>query len=246
MTKRGSRDAVAAEQEPATDPSTWSQGSGSLGSGSQGSGANDEAGQGDSVHDLGSPELWLEEYGDYLYRYAFMRINSREVAEDLVQETLLAAYRGRSNFEGRSTLKTWLVGIMKNKIIDYLRRASRKERKEVLEDDSEVLDRHFNRFGIWNRILPNWASDPNQILERREFMQTFEGCLRKVPRKARRAFMLKTFENTSSEEVCKILDITPSNLWVLLHRCRMNLRECLEKNWATPALGVPSEEGEDS
>jgi RNA polymerase sigma-70 factor (ECF subfamily) len=182
-----------------------------------------------------SPESWLVEHGDYLYRYAYVRINSQEVAEDLVQETLLAAYRGHANFEGRSTMRTWLVGIMKNKIIDYLRRVSRKERKEVLEDDSDILDRHFNRFGIWNRMLPNWANDPTQILERQEFMQAFEQCLKKVPRKARRAFMLKTFENTTSDEVCKILDITPSNLWVLLHRCRMNLRECLERNWGTPA-----------
>jgi RNA polymerase sigma-70 factor (ECF subfamily) len=191
-----------------------------------------------------SPESWLVEHGDYLYRYAYVRINSQEIAEDLVQETLLAAFRGHANFEGRSTVRTWLVGIMKNKIIDHLRRVSRKERKEVLEDNSDILDRHFNRFGIWNRMLPNWANDPTQILERQEFMQAFEQCLKKVPRKARRAFMLKTFENTTSDEVCKILDITPSNLWVLLHRCRMNLRECLERNWGAPTGSTAVTHGE--
>ena len=86
--------------------------------------------------------------------------------------------------------------------------------------------------GIWNRVLPNWASEPGELLERKEFMAQFEKCLSKVPEKSRQAFMLKTFENIDTDEICKILDISPSNLWVLLHRCRLNLRECLEKNWA--------------
>ncbi|MCI5065464.1 sigma-70 family RNA polymerase sigma factor [bacterium] len=178
-----------------------------------------------------SPAEWLQEHGDYLYRYAFSRMNSPEVAEDLVQETLLAGVRGYKNFEGRSSIRTWLVGILKNKIIDHLRRVSRKERKEVLEEDNDTLDRHFNRFGIWNRVLPNWASEPTEIFERKEFLAAFECCLGQVPEKARRAFMLKTFENIGSEEICKILDITSSNLWVLLHRCRLSLRECLEGRW---------------
>ncbi|MCB0328675.1 MAG: sigma-70 family RNA polymerase sigma factor [Bdellovibrionales bacterium] len=178
------------------------------------------------------PSSWLEEHGNYLYRYAYMRVNSQETAEDLVQEALLAAVRGYKNFERRSSVRTWLVGILKNKIIDYLRRSSRKEKNEILEEDNETLDRHFNRFGVWNRVLPNWASEPNELLERKEFMRAFEGCLRKVPEKTRQAFMLKTFENVETEEVCNILGITSSNLWVLLHRCRLVLRECLEKNWA--------------
>ncbi|MCB0353243.1 MAG: sigma-70 family RNA polymerase sigma factor [Bdellovibrionales bacterium] len=177
------------------------------------------------------PEHWLEAHGNYLFRYAFSRVNSRELAEELVQETLLSAIRGVSGFEGRSTVRTWLVGILKNKIIDHLRRASRKESKEVLTDEDDVLDRQFNRLGIWSTIFGDWARDPDQVLEQKEFFRTLEGCLRKIPERSQRAFMLKTFENTDSDEICKILNISASNLWVSLHRCRLALRECLDKNW---------------
>jgi RNA polymerase sigma-70 factor (TIGR02943 family) len=181
------------------------------------------------------PENWVNLHGNYLMRFAFLRVNSREIAEDLVQEALLAGVKAFENFEGRSQVRTWLIGILKNKIIDHMRRHARKEGNEIMEEDTETLDRHFNRFGIWNRILPNWADDPETLQNRSEFMRALEGCLRKLPERSRQAFMLKNFENVDSEEVCNILNLTTSNLWVLLHRARLSLRECIEENWIQKA-----------
>lgn len=176
--------------------------------------------------------MWVEKHGDALFRYAYLRVNSHEIAEDLVQETLLAAVRGYDSFEGRSSVKTWLIGILKNKIIDHIRKTVRRNKNESLDQEDDVLDRHFNRLGIWTRVLGDWAEDPDEIMERKDFFRVLEGCLGKVPEKGRRAFTLKMLEQVESKEICKILDITASNLWVLLHRCRLSLRECLEKNWA--------------
>ena len=179
------------------------------------------------------PHQWIEECGDYLFRYAMMRVSNRETAEDLVQDTLIAAIKGYENFEGRSTIKTWLVGILKNKIIDHIRKVSRRGKLEVLPTEEEPFERNFNRLGIWNTVLADWAGDPDELLHEKQLKEVLKICLAKVPLKSRQAFVLKTFDNKESDEICNILDITPSNLWVLLHRCRNSLRECLEINWVS-------------
>jgi len=178
-----------------------------------------------------NPEEWIESFGNYLFRYAMMRVHSRETAEDLVQETLMAAVKGYENFEGRSTVKTWLTGILKNKIIDHIRKASRRERLEVLPNEDDLPERHFNRLGIWNTILTDWAGNPDELLAESQLIEVLKDCLARVPVKSRQAFILKTFDSKESDEICNILDVSSSNLWVLLHRCRNSLRDCLELNW---------------
>ena len=178
------------------------------------------------------PTVWVEEHGDYLFRIARSRVNSRELAEDLVQETFLAAVRGAENFEGRSSVRTWLVGILKNKIIDYIRKKSRTEKHEVAMDDPEEMQRNFNSLGIWTSFLSNWAKSPDKALEDQELFAVLEKCIQKLPGKAKEVFLLRTFEQIDSEEICNVLNISSSNLWVLLHRARLKLRDCIEMNWA--------------
>ena len=125
------------------------------------------------------PDTWLEEYGDYLFRFAMSRVYRRELAEDLVQETLLSAYRGRESFEGRAAVKTWLTEILKNKIIDHHRKATRTTHKEVAVEDNAELDSHFNRLGIWNRMLSDWGRDPEEQLNSQEFFKVFKACVGK-------------------------------------------------------------------
>lgn len=180
---------------------------------------------------LGNPELWLEEHGDYLFRFALSRVRSRETAEDLVQETLLAAVRAQNSFQGRSTARTWLVSILKNKIIDHFRKANR----EILDNEGVVEPSEgpecFNTAGIWNSTVTDWAADPTTLLERKEFHKVLSECLQKLPHKMREIFTLKVLDDVDSKEICKVLGVSSSNLWVLLHRARMGLRDCIEKNW---------------
>lgn len=174
---------------------------------------------------------WVDQYGDYLFRYAFIRVRNRETAEDMVQETLLAALRAFESYEGRSTVKTWLVGILKNKIIDHIRKASRRDRLEVLPSEEEISERYFNNIGLWNTVLADWAGNPDELMAEKQLYAVLRDCLAGVPLKSRQAFILKLLDNKDSEEICNVLSVSPSNLWVLLHRCRNSLRECLEINW---------------
>lgn len=183
------------------------------------------------------PEAWLEAYGDYLFRYAVTRVGNRELAEDLVQDTLLAAYRKFSTFEGRSSVKTWLVTILRNNIIDHFRRSGRME--IVGLDDSEAVEQHFNKFGLWRRILGGWQTDPDELLQQKELGKVIAGCLGGLPSKMHQVFVLRVLENQSTEEISKVLNITPNNVWVRLHQSRLQLRSCLETKWfANPAERV--------
>lgn len=179
-----------------------------------------------------NPSTWLEEYGDYLFRFAMARVMRREVAEDLVQETLLAAYRARDSFEGRAKVKTWLTEILKNKIIDHRRKASRTSDREVGVEDGHELDTYFNRLGIWNRMLSDWGRNPEEQLSSSEFFKVFRNCLGKLPEKSRSIFTMKLFDHLETEDICNEVGISTSNFWVMQHRTRHALRECLEKNWA--------------
>jgi len=162
-----------------------------------------------------------------------MRVRDAALAEDLLQETLLAAVGSHQAHAGRSSERTWLVGIMKHKVIDYFRRIARNaEFQLMLEDDDE--SEWFEKSGPW---CGHWREDraplswPIHALESREFWETFERCLAKLPRQMSIAFTLREIDGLSSSEICEILKVTPSNLWVLLHRSRVKLRQLLESEW---------------
>jgi RNA polymerase sigma-70 factor (TIGR02943 family) len=179
-----------------------------------------------------NPENWVDEYGDCLYRFALMRVRHHEVAQDLVQETLFAAVRTRASFRGSSSERSWLYGILKNKIFDYFR----KHAQEVCFTDLEFLeDELFDRFideGCNHELGPaRWKLSPEADLNRQEFWKTFRSCLDKLPARLADVFVLREIEQLDTAQICATLRISENNLWVMLHRARMALRECLESNW---------------
>ena len=184
------------------------------------------------VHEAcADPSEWVDSFGGRLFRYACLRVKQREVAEDLVQETFLAGMRAWPSFEGRCSVQSWLITILKNKIVDYVRQASRNEPLPGDGDSEDPTENLFSRFGMWGRILSNWAKDPSRHLEQRQFLDMFERCLHKLPERWRQAFTLRVLDHRESPEICKVLNISPSNLDVMVYRARMQLRNCVEVNW---------------
>lgn len=199
-------------------------------------GANMSVGAGGGIPDgaaaSSSPEEWVDRYGDYLYRCALVRVREPQLAEDMVQETFLAALKAHGSFEGRSSEKTWLVGILKHKIIDHFRRNARESAVEDVEamadpNDEMMTWRHWSIFDRPGR----WDGNPPEAAEDAAFWKVLASCLEGVPPRLARAFVLREIEDLSTEQICKALDITPTNLWVMLHRARARLRRCLELKW---------------
>jgi RNA polymerase sigma-70 factor (ECF subfamily) len=162
----------------------------------------------------------------YLLRYAALQLRDAAAAEDAVQETLLAALGGEAGFAGRSNLRTWLTGILKHKIVDAIRRSSR-EFPLASEDEFEAL---FDQRGHWIEMPQAWP-DPDACLTQKQFFAVLEDCLARLPAKTSQAFMLREHMGLETTDICKELSVTPTHVWVLLHRARMALRLCLETNW---------------
>ena len=177
-----------------------------------------------------SAENWLQDHGDYLFCYALRRVNRRETAEDLVQETLVAAIRAYDSFQGQSSERTWLVSILRNKIIDHIRKKCSEEKlQERL--DQEMSTQFFTSRGHWTQKVRAWPTSPQESLQKQEFWKTLENCCMKLPNSIGVVFRLRELEDLSTKEICKLLSITSTNLSVRLHRARLMIRECLEKNW---------------
>ena len=181
-------------------------------------------------HNL-DPEAWVDEHGDALFRYALFRIHDGQVAEDLVQETFLAAIRGKDSFAGRSSVKTWLFGILKHKIIDHIRKMSRERPAEDIETIADLADKNFNDQGGWKYQPSQWTTNPGLLFQQQEFWEILQQCLSELPPRLNQAFTLRELDGLSAEEVRKILGVTPTNGGVMLHRARMGLRKCLEIKW---------------
>jgi RNA polymerase sigma-70 factor (ECF subfamily) len=189
-----------------------------------------------AVPGLSDPERWVELYGDYLFGFAMLRLRDAGKAEDAVQETFLAALKGGKSFAGRSAEKSWLVGILKNKISDYYRKASRETSFTDLEFYSDEESDRFVADGLskdgWvHELGPQEWSSPGASLDREEFWQTFRDCSDKLPKNIGAVFTLREVDDIGSKEICAMLNISESNLWVMLHRARMALRRCMEMNW---------------
>ena len=183
-----------------------------------------------------NPESWVDQYGDFLYHFTLSRIKDPSIAEDLVQETFLAALKARKNFQGRSTARTWLIAILKHKIVDHIRKQVREHTSDKLESmlntaANDPVDSSFNDEGDW-RIRPSkWAIDPMKLYEQKEFMDILYQCLGELPELQAEAFMMREIDGLSTEEICKVLNISATNSWVMLYRARMWLRRCLENSW---------------
>jgi RNA polymerase sigma-70 factor (ECF subfamily) len=176
---------------------------------------------------------WLVEHGDVLYRYARSRVGDRELAEDLVQDTFLAALQSQNRFQGRATVRTWLLSILRHKIVDHYRRVAGS--LTTVEPDPSVkadpvVNRYFSEKGFWKNVLGSWKA-PDQALEDREFWDVLDRCLSRLPRSLSLVFILREREELDNAELRRILAVSEGNLRVRLHRARLLLRECLEKNW---------------
>jgi len=178
------------------------------------------------------PKKWLELYGTMLYQYALPRVNDVIVAEDLVQDTFLAALKGLDRYRGEASEKNWLFTILKNKIIDHYRKKSTEQAVMSMPDLQKTDDSWFNEEGRWaeNRLPQDWKSADDQI-EQKEIRKIINWCKDHLKNIQQMVFTLKYLENLKSEEICKVLNITSSNYWVLLHRARLQMRDCVEKRW---------------
>lgn len=176
-------------------------------------------------------ESWVDEHGDYLFRYALPRVRDQHVAEELVQETFLAALKAVESFRGDSSPRTWLVGLLRRKIADHYRKRSREGEGESIDATDPMIDAWFDEKGSWIKWPRRCEMDPAELLQRADFWVVLENCVQALPERLAAAFTLRMMDARESDEVCKVLSITTTNLWVALHRARARLRACLEANW---------------
>ncbi len=180
------------------------------------------------------PETWVDQYGDYLYTYAYRRIQDGAVAEDLVQETFLAALGARAKFQGRSSEKTWLTSILKHKLLDHYRKQYREVPHDDIELKADELDNLFDEKGHWKVGPAKWVANPLKQLEQKHFMEALGHCLKTPPKRLSEAFTLRELDGMSTKEICKVLNVSETNLWVMLHRARIYIRDCIERTWLDP------------
>ena len=183
------------------------------------------------------PTVWVDEHGDYLFRYALMRLRDETLAEDLVQETLLAAIQSLASYGGKSTERTWLTSILKHKLVDFYRKSSRETPLDETELDLSGFDNFFEREDQWTnhwnpRLAPRgWTNNPEAVFEQNEFFDVFQNCMSKLPERVAHVFALREMDGFESGEICEILSLSSSNFWVMMHRARMSLRRCIEVKW---------------
>jgi RNA polymerase sigma-70 factor (ECF subfamily) len=174
------------------------------------------------------PATWVDRHGDTLYRYAMSRLRDRESAEEVVQETFVSALQALNQYSGKGSEGAWLLGILKRKVIDCVRRRNRPDSAsggDITDDPSQTF---FD-------IKGNWRTDPRVVkqcpgacLEREEFWEAFRKCLERLSQRQADVFTLREIEELSGEEICKNLQISTSNLWVLLYRARLQLSGCMK------------------
>lgn len=177
------------------------------------------------------PGRWVDEHADVLFRFALVRVRDASVAEELVQETFLAALQALDRFSGGSSERTWLTGILKHKIVDHFRRL---ERNRIPDDgcgDADLALFDENRYWIHEDGPRDWGPDPATALEQARMRKILEGCVQGLPPRMAAAFTMREIDDLPSDDVCKVLDVTSTNLWVMLHRARAQLRLCMETNW---------------
>ena len=184
-----------------------------------------------SQNDSASPDQWVDLFGDYLFRYALARVADADTAEDVVQEALVAAIRSYEHFQGRSSIKTWLIAILKRKIVDYYRRKSSHIQTEDIDAVANKVEGMFDENGHWRNSPAVWSQNPGEVYEQKEFMDVIYECLAKLPKRLAEIFMMREFDDANTQAICEQMGISESNSWVMLYRARMQLRGCLEEHW---------------
>jgi RNA polymerase sigma-70 factor, ECF subfamily len=189
-------------------------------------------------HEPVAPDNWVERYGDYLYNFAIGQVRDKAVAEDLVQDTFLAAFKARERFAGNSSERTWLVGILRHKIIDHLRYGQRWQ-TVALEGTGPAGDRDdIGETMVWLHEMAAECQAPHRRMELAEFRDSLRLALGKLPPRIAQAFEMYEMNDCSGREVCDAVQITEQNLWVMLHRARKHLRTELASWWSRPSGGA--------
>lgn len=176
-----------------------------------------------------NPQKWVDRYADYLFNYTIVRVNDREMANDLVSETFLAGLNSMKNFKGEASERTWLISILKRKIIDHYRRNnSQKGQAEV-----KMQFRDSDNEGDWleERVADLSRMTAEDEMENHELGLAILDCVDQLNEKQATIFKMKTIDGVDTETICNEFEISPSNLWVIIHRARTSLAKCLEKNW---------------
>ena len=176
------------------------------------------------------PTSWVDRFGDDLYRYALSRLRSSEAAEEIVQQTLVSAFEHLDQYAGKGSERGWLLGILKRKVIDFVRQRNRTM-SLTDENGEDTLEAFFDAQGNWKPESKSALNHPLDSIERTEFWEILKACLRSLPNRQADAFVLREMEEQSTSDICKLLSISPSNLWVLLHRARLRLSQCLSTRW---------------
>ncbi|HVV70430.1 MAG TPA: sigma-70 family RNA polymerase sigma factor [Verrucomicrobiae bacterium] len=184
-----------------------------------------------SAAETTEPCDWLSAHGDYLFNLAVGQVRDPMVAEDLVQETFLAALKARDRFSGRSSDRTWLVGILRHKIFDHLRRICRDRPVRVDHDSGRNDQEAWDDSVLWAHEVAAECLEPSRRMELTEFRLALETALGKLPPRIAQVFQLYEVEERPNREVCARLNISESNLWVMLHRARKALRQELKDWW---------------
>jgi RNA polymerase sigma-70 factor (TIGR02943 family) len=186
------------------------------------------------MNNLLDPHQWVKAHADYLYAYTIARINDEEQAKDLVQETFLAALEKVNSFEGKSAERTWLTAILRNKIVDvYRKKSSALVNSDINKAEQEQADFFDSDTGHWTneRAPQQFGIDNHDPIINKEFNQILLKCMRKLPALWMSVFTMKHMDDETTDIICAELKLTASNFWVIIHRTKLNLRACLQKNW---------------
>ncbi|MFV0564574.1 MAG: sigma-70 family RNA polymerase sigma factor [Flavobacteriaceae bacterium] len=177
-----------------------------------------------------NPNNWINLYADYLFNYTISRINDKEAAQDLVQDTFLAGLKSLKNFKGESSERTWLISILKRKIIDYYRKINSKKGKA---ETRIAYNNHNETEGDWleEHVADPFDKNAEDQIQNNELGNAIYKCLDKLPKKQAQVFSMKTIEGLETEIICNELNITASNFWVIIHRARTAMADCLKEIW---------------
>ncbi len=176
-------------------------------------------------------DQWVDRYGDAMFRFTLLRVKDENYAEEIVQNAFLAALKAKESFAGKSTEKTWLFGILKLKIFDHYREMKKNQKYDFnVDDDRDPCEADFNGKGHWLALPFNWGINPEKSIENKQLLQILSSCMDTLSDKLRRLFVLREIERQDSEMICSELEITPNNLFVMLHRARNQLKKCLEEH----------------
>lgn len=180
------------------------------------------------------PETWLDRHGNALYRFALLRLRDAQKAEEVVQETLVAALQARARYSGDASVRTWLIGILKHKIIDLFRQEAREMHvaspDRVCADAEAIADDDlFDARGHWREKISDWGN-PEDTLARGQMMAILQRCLDALPERLARLFMLREVMEETTDTICQEMAISETNVWTMLYRARMGLRKCLDHN----------------